>query len=106
MRLSFVPGRLTCLEMVQLLVVRLETLVLLGSFVAGMPRPIDLAYKTDYDWLSWKQQHNQAYEGELLELERYILWQSNRALVNAHNEYASLFGYTLELNKFADLVSG
>ena len=83
----------------------LEVLAVLCSLAHGKPPRSHLAFQTDYEWLSWKRQHDRAYEEDLLELERYIIWQSNQALIYAHNQYASTFGYTLELNKFADLVS-
>ena len=90
------------------MVLWLEAFFALGSLVRGTPEPSSAYHvvETDYEWLAWKREHDRVYEGDrLLELERYIIWRANGALVDAHNRYASTFGYTLELNKFADLVS-
>ena len=93
------------MEMTHSWAVWLEVVGVLCSLAYGKSPRSHLAFQTDYDWLSWKRQNDRAYEEDLLELERYIIWQSNKALVYAHNQYASTFGYSLELNKFADLVS-
>ena len=61
-------------------------------------------YQTDVQWLEWKRRHDRSYDSDLSELERYVTWVSNKALVESHNKLASDFGYTLALNQFADLV--
>ena len=63
-----------------------------------------LEYKTDADWLQWKRRHEKSYDDNLTELERYVTWLSNRALVEGHNTLGKEFGYTLALNQFADMV--
>ena len=64
-----------------------------------------LEYQTNAQWLEWKRRYDKSYESDLSELERYVTWVSNKALVESHNHLASDFGYALALNQFADLVS-
>ena len=63
-----------------------------------------LEYKTDASWLQWKRHHEKSYDDDLTELERYVTWVSNRALVESHNTLGKEFGYTLAVNQFADMV--
>ena len=58
-----------------------------------------------HEWHSWKAQHGVSYEDEHVELGRHIVWLSNKKYIEEHNKYAEEFGYTLEMNKFGDLVS-
>ena len=39
------------------------------------------------------------------ELERHIIWLSNKKYIEEHNANTDKFGYTLSLNQFGDLVS-
>ena len=56
------------------------------------------------EWHSWKAQHRKSYGSQGEELERHLVWLSNREYINAHNENADQHGYTLALNHFGDLV--
>ena len=38
------------------------------------------------------------------EIQRHAIWQSNMKYIDAHNEHADLFGFTLKMNEFGDLV--
>lgn len=66
---------------------------------------VELAFKQDSEWLTWKQKHDKSYESDIHELEKYVTWISNRALIEAHNQLKSDFGYRLAINQFGDLVS-
>ena len=66
---------------------------------------VEFTFKQDSNWLSWKQKHDKNYESDIHELEKYVTWISNNALIEAHNELESEFGYTLAMNKFGDMVS-
>ena len=57
------------------------------------------------EWHLWKAQHGKSYQSELEELERHVLWQSNKKYIEAHNQNAHVFGFTLKMNHFGDLVS-
>lgn len=39
------------------------------------------------------------------ELSRRIIWEANRNYVQNHNEHSDIYGFTVAMNKFADLVS-
>ena len=38
------------------------------------------------------------------ELQRHMIWEANKNYVDNHNEHADVFGFTLAMNQFADLV--
>ena len=57
------------------------------------------------EWHLWKSQHGKVYQDEREELKRHIVWQANKKHIDDHNKYADVFGYTLKMNQFGDLVS-
>ena len=57
------------------------------------------------EWHLWKAKHEKNYSSDLEELEKHLIWLSNKKYIEAHNAASDIFGYTLELNKFADLVN-
>ena len=65
---------------------------------------VDFPFKYDSGWLGWKARHTKSYESDIHELEKYVTWVSNSALIHAHNALRSSFGYTLSMNQFGDLV--
>ena len=73
---------------------------LLG-FALAAPSP---QYKFVEEWKVWKGQHQKFYGNNLEELNRHIVWLSNKQFIEAHNQNAHIFGYTLAMNHFADLV--
>ena len=50
------------------------------------------------------QQHGKQYDTDEEELSRQIVWEANRNYVQNHNEHADVFGFTLAMNEFADMV--
>lgn len=58
------------------------------------------------EWEVWKQKHSKAYKDDNEELYRRTIWTKNKAYVEEHNKHADKFGFTVAMNKFADLVSG
>ena len=56
------------------------------------------------EWSSWKTTHRKKYSTSLQDLERYVVWRSNKAYINYHNSFASTFGFHLSMNKFGDMV--
>ena len=56
------------------------------------------------EWNLWKAQHGKSYSEERGELERHIVWLSNRAYIEHHNANAKIFGFTLAMNQFGDMV--
>ena len=62
-------------------------------------------YEFAEEWSLWKSQHGKSYQSELEELERHLVWLSNKKYIESHNNNAEVFGYTLAMNNFGDLVS-
>ena len=62
-------------------------------------------YEFAEEWNLWKSQHGKSYQSELEELERHLVWLSNKKYIESHNNNAEVFGYTLAMNDFGDLVS-
>ena len=65
------------------------------------------AFPADFDWETWKLEHNKHYSTADLETEKYEIFKNNRNFVNNHN---SLFSeghesYSVKINKFADLTN-
>lgn len=56
------------------------------------------------EWHQWKADHGKGYVSEREELYRHVVWQSNKKLVDAHNQFNETFGYTLAMNGMGDLV--
>ena len=57
------------------------------------------------EWQMWKTQHGKNYGSQRGELERHLVWLANREYINGHNKNAHIFGFTLALNHFGDIVS-
>ena len=62
-------------------------------------------FKFQEEWQIWKTKNDKNYTSDLDELENHLVWLSNKKYIEAHNAASDIFGYTLELNKFADLVN-
>ena len=56
-------------------------------------------------WQAWKSVHGKNYTSQLEELDRHLVWLSNKKYIESHNVFSHVFGYTLKLNQFADMVS-
>ena len=65
------------------------------------------AAKFEYtqEFQDWKVKYNKVYETKETELERQIIWESNKKFVENHNANSDKFGFTVAMNEFADLVS-
>ena len=57
------------------------------------------------EWQLWKTEHGKSYESQREELERHLVWLSNREYINAHNKNSVVTGFSLKLNHFADWVN-
>ena len=57
------------------------------------------------EWETWKEQHGKGYQSEREELERHLIWLSTKKYIDQHNANSDIFGFTLAINHFADLVS-
>lgn len=57
------------------------------------------------EWHLWKAEHEKSYKDENEEVERHMVWMSNKKYIEQHNKHADELGFTLKMNKFGDLVS-
>lgn len=70
------------------------------AFCLNMPQ-----YEYVEEWSLWKGQHQKSYASELEELDRHLVWLSNKKFIELHNANSHIFGYNLAMNHFGDLVS-
>ena len=56
------------------------------------------------EWNLWKGLHEKSYSSQLEELERHLVWLSNKKYIEQHNANSHVFGFTLRMNHFGDLV--
>ena len=64
----------------------------------------EVQYEFVEEWKLWKSHHGRSYGTELEELERHLVWLSNKKYIESHNNNAHVFGYTLAMNTFGDMV--
>jgi cathepsin L len=62
-------------------------------------------YELREEWNLWKSKHGKSYESEHVELERHLVWLSNKEYIDQHNANSDIFGFTLAMNHHGDLVS-
>ena len=74
--------------------------VLLAAAMAAAQ--INLQYPEE--WQMWKSKHGKSYRSQREELDRHLLWLATREYINAHNKNSHIFGLTLAMNHFGDLV--
>ena len=56
------------------------------------------------EWQLWKTQHGISYQSQREELDRHLIWLANRQFIIGHNMNAHIFGFSLAMNKFGDIV--
>lgn len=61
-------------------------------------------YENVEEWNSWKTQHRKEYSSDLEELERHLVWLSNKQYIDAHNANEDIMGFRLAMNTFGDMV--
>ena len=79
----------------------LITIISIAVVVSGSPPK----YQLLEEWNLWKNQHGKSYESERVELERHLVWLSNKQYIDQHNANSDIFGFTLAMNHYGDLVS-
>ena len=62
-------------------------------------------YQFPREWHAWKETHGKSYQDEEEELRKHVVWKSNAEYIKQHNLHDHVFGYTLEMNEYGDLVS-
>ena len=83
---------------------RVVCITLVVSLVLLCEAAVDVHYEFVEEWQLWKTQHGKSYESKREELERHLVWLSNRKYIESHNNYADVFGYKVAMNIFGDLV--
>ena len=64
----------------------------------------EVQYQHPEEWQLWKTQHGKSYESEREELERHLVWLSNREYISAHNKNSDILGFSLSMSHFGDKV--
>ena len=81
----------------------LGTLVVLCVLGAAIGEPMP-QYEFKEEWQLWKKQHDKSYSTNLEELEKHLVWLSNKKYIELHNANADTFGFTLAMNHLGDMV--
>ncbi|XP_011406938.1 PREDICTED: silicatein-like [Amphimedon queenslandica] len=63
------------------------------------------AFEYTAEWELWKRTNGKDYSSDKEELYRQTIWEANKKIVLEHNANADKWGWTLEMNAFADLES-
>lgn len=79
---------------------RAETLSKAGFLELGLKAKL----KHVEEWLEWKETHSKSYDSSLEELERHLIWLSNKRYIDQHNANSHIFGFTLAMNHLGDVV--
>ena len=82
----------------------MKLLLLLSTLTIAAAAAAAAKFKFREEWDLWKAEHGKSYSEEREELERHVVWLSNRAYIEHHNANANIFGFTLAMNHFGDLV--
>ena len=68
-----------------------------------------LKYKARFkyyeEWNGWKRSYRKSYDSVHNELEHHLIWLSNRKFIEQHNANEHIFGFTLAMNHWGDMVS-
>ena len=79
--------------------------VVLLSIVGLSLASIMPQYEFVEEWNLWKGQHKKTYANDLEELDRHLVWVSNKKYIETHNLNSHVFGFNLAMNHFGDIVS-
>ena len=79
----------------------MRILVLLPLISLALAAP---KFQLGEEWQLWKSEHGKDYQSQREELERHVIWQSNKKYIEAHNQNAHILGFTLKMNHFGDMV--
>ena len=64
----------------------------------------EVQYQHPEEWQLWKTEHWKSYQSQREELDRHLVWLSNREYINSHNANSHIFGFTLAMNHLGDIV--
>ena len=77
----------------QLMITAATLLSLLLSFSPSLAQTVKAKFRFEDEWGSWKLTHDRNYTSEMEELERHLVWLSNKVYIDQHNANAHIFGY-------------
>lgn len=83
----------------------LTTIVLLSVLGLGMCSKMMAEYQFVEEWKLWKSEHRKSYQSDMEDLENHKVWLSNKKYIELHNANSHIFGYTLAMNRYGDMVS-
>ena len=63
-----------------------------------------ISYQFPEQWEAWKTQHGKNYSSQLEDLDRHLVWLSNKKFIESHNANEDYFGFALGMNSLGDLV--
>ena len=76
------------------------------ALIAVVIAVVSAGFEHQAQFDSWKTTNGKRYESSDIELGRQLIWESNKNYVENHNKFAAKqFGFTVEMNEFADMVS-
>jgi len=84
---------------------QMKLLVLLSTVCLAAVAAAAAKFEFLEEWEMWKEQHGKGYQSEREELERHLIWLSNKQYIDQHNANSDIFGFTLAMNHFGDMVS-
>lgn len=61
-------------------------------------------YQFQKEWNLWKGVHGKTYQSDKEDLEKHIVWLSNKEYIDNHNRNSDIFGFTLAMNHLGDMV--
>ena len=83
--------------------VHMNPVLLLVSLVLWT-HAAEFHYEYPEQWQAWKSVHGKNYTSQTEELDRHLVWLSNKKYIESHNVYEDYFGFGLAMNSFGDLV--
>ena len=79
-------------------------LVLLISSLLLQTQAQSVHYQFPEQWQAWKNSHGKNYTSQLEELDRHLVWLSNKKYIESHNANEDYLGFSLAMNSFGDMV--
>lgn len=83
----------------------MKTVLVLSAVLAAAVAATQMNLQYPEEWQLWKSQHGKSYGSQREELDRHLVWVANREYINVHNKNSHIFGFTLAMNHFGDMVN-
>lgn len=92
------------MKLVHTLALLMVVLLSLQNLKEGFALKLKPRFRYEQEWSKWKFTNDRNYTSDLEELERHLIWLSNKVYIDQHNANAHIFGFTLAMNHLGDLV--